>query len=148
MGQDQSFIPVSLDLLFAYHKVKAYRQDPPPKKRRPIISQGNWLFIVNNNGTVWGPKEKARQREQERDGGLNKECLKLVTQQAYWLDRNWKRVTTNYLHFHWQVAYCPAFIPFLFLSFLFPFLNIIASLTVQFFSISLCLSLSSSFSFL
>lgn len=63
MGQDQCFIPASLDLPLAYHKVKAYGQDP--KQQWPIIFQGNWLLIGNNNGTIWGWRGKDRQRERK-----------------------------------------------------------------------------------
>lgn len=60
MGQDQSFIPVSLNLPLAY-KVKAYGQNP--KQQWPIISQGNWLLIGNNNRIVWGWRERTQVTE-------------------------------------------------------------------------------------
>lgn len=52
---------ISVDLSLVYHKVKAHGQDP--KQQWPIISQGNWLLIGNNNRSDWGWGEKYRQME-------------------------------------------------------------------------------------
>lgn len=88
MGQHQSFIQAPLDWPLAYHKVKGYGKDP--KQQRPIISQGNWLLIGNNNRTDWEWLEKDRQRERknmrESEGSIKNDWS--MSQQTYWLDKN------------------------------------------------------------
>lgn len=67
------------------------------------------------NGVMAG--ERMPNGGTERDSGLNKEWLRRVTQQVYWLGSKLRR-STIYLHpqWNWQIAFALAFIPFSLLS--------------------------------
>lgn len=92
-GQDRPFILAFLDLQFVYHKVKAYEQNP--KQQKPIISQGNWLLIGNNNRTDWRWREKDRRRQKKREAeGLMKNDWSMSHSRDIW----WTGIKTERGH--------------------------------------------------
>lgn len=128
MGQDHSFILAFLDLQFVYHKVKAYGQNP--KWQQPIISQGNWLLIGNNNRTDWRWREKDRWRERKHKReteGLIKNDWSVSHSRRI----GWAGIKTERGRSVSQLSPIPAFIPFFLMSrcfFCFSFILLISIL--------------------